>query len=155
MKYSIFFLYTFLALGCENSIRHEKKGSEVLFFLNSNNYNFSKSKAIIPKAVKDSLTVIDKEKFKIGDFSDNGNFNFSDVCCSNIEFNKRLNFVLLNDSVCLMVYRKGGRGSNSVVDYIRYKGNYTHFRYTTNTELTDLKKLQFYVRHSAIIANRK
>jgi len=155
MKHSIFFLCIFLVLGCKNSIRRVEKKSEILFFLNSNDFSFSKSKSIIPKAVKDSLTVIDKEKFKIGDFSDNGKFNFSDVCCSNTEFNKRLNFVLLNDSICLLVYRRGGRGNHNVVDYIRYKGNYVHFRYTTNTELTDLKKLQFYIKHYVIVANRK
>ena len=129
-----------------NCIKLEnEKASEILEFLNKKKYKYSVIKSDIPAVVVDSLSNIE-EIFKIGDNTELTKISFSDVrvLVNGVDihkYNKKLHFILLGDTVCLLVYREGGVGIHDVVDYVKYKGNYKHIRHETFNILDDTVKL--------------
>jgi hypothetical protein len=128
--------------------------NEVLNFLEKKNYLYSTSKLDIPDIVIDSISSINKEPFKIGDSTDVGKISFSDVRLltqdgkDTFEYKRKLHFVLLNDTLCLIAYIEGGIGTHDVVDYFQYKGKYKHVRYSTTEVLSDTNKLSKYLQNN-------
>lgn len=123
-----------------------------LDFLMSKNYKYSTSKSDIPNTVLDSISCINKESFKIGDSTDSGKISFSDarLFTSNgediYEYKRKLHFVLVNDTTCLIAYTEGGLGTHDVIDFIKYKGVFSHTRYVTTNILNDTIKLESYLK---------
>ncbi len=142
----------FLSCSNTNSKPYEtSKYCNALDFLLSRNYTYSTSKATIPSIVIDSLSQINKEVFKIGDIYDTSKINLSDATLGGYEYKRKLNFVLVNDSVCLLAYTEGGLGTHDVVDFINYKGKLTHTRYITTSLLNDTNKLNNFLRNLGLV----
>jgi hypothetical protein len=120
--------------------------NEALDFLKKKKYHYSISKSDIPDVVIDSISSINKEPFKIGDSTDMGKISFSDARLGNYEYKRKLHFVLVNDTACLLAYTEGGLGTHDVVDYLKYKGEYKHVRYVTTDVLSDTIKLGNFLR---------
>lgn len=146
--------FLLIAMGCANSPSNKSTSypiNEELNFIFSRNFTLQLDKSKIPPCIIDSLSVINQEKFEIGDSSNEDEISFSDVVLdNNHKYNKRLNFMLLGDSICLIVYTEGGVGTHDVVDYIQYKGVFTHKRYMTDGMLTDTTKLKEYLMSNPI-----
>jgi hypothetical protein len=143
------FFFLFSWLGCTNRTPEKalaKPTSRALAFLDAKNFKIYRSKGQIPAIVVDSLSSINGEKFKIGDTSDVGKISFADIHIDGIEYNKGLQFILLNDTLCLLSYREGGIGSHDVIDFIQYKGEFGHTRYMTTALLGDTALLGKYLR---------
>ena len=143
-----------ILLGCMDI---QKEGNSkipisALDFLLSKKYKYSTSKYDIPNTVVDSISIINKEFFKIGDSTDAGKISFSDarLFTSNgediYEYKRKLHFVLVNDTVCLIAYTEGGLGTHDVIDFIQYKGGFNHTRYVTTNILNDTIKLESYLK---------
>lgn len=171
----IFCLTLFLSctdLQPEKVFTKSKPTAEVLIFFSSKNFKLYQNKHKIPNMIIDSLSRIDGDDFKIGDTSDSGNINLSDISFNNIvidsvnsdgnaifkikdssdidfkglEYNKTLHFILLNDTLCLISYTQGGLGTHGVIDFFQYKGKFTHTRYMTIESLIDTNMLGIYLR---------
>lgn len=148
MKYIIFLSLLFWNCGCANSPEKVKVtyGScNALGFLMSKNYIFSTSKEKIPGIIIDSLGHINHEVFGIGDNTDTNKISLSDAILNDYKYKRKLHFLLVNDTLCLITYTEGGVGSHDIVDYVRYKGQFEHSRYTTTDILDDTIKLRSYL----------
>ncbi len=126
--------------------------NEVLDFLNEKKYRYSANKLDIPSVVIDSISRINKAPFKIGDSANVGQISFSDARLldedgkDKYEYNRKLHFVLVSDTLCMIAYVEGGVGTHDVIDYFQYKGKYKHIRYITTEALSDTIKLGFFLR---------
>lgn len=159
MRYIAYLIYLSLLFSC---IRKESKttthvvgisqaSNDTLTFVNSRKYIFSDSKTKIPAIVIDSLSIVNNEIFKIGDNSDINKINFSDARLEGLdEYNRKLHFVLVSDTFCLLTYRQGGIGVMDVIDYIQYKGKFCHTR-QTSADLSDTIKLKYYLENYPVI----
>jgi hypothetical protein len=134
-----------LCVACSDNKKSREAIETPLTFLLLKGNLYSVKKVVIPNKVIDILSEIDHKHFEIGDLTDVGKFNFSDVCCSDYQYNKMLHFVILNDSICLIAYKEGGRGSYDVIDYVKFKGRIKHLRYKTTEKLNDTIKLRSYL----------
>lgn len=143
-----------LCMGCQRSADYpgteiEIETDQVQLFLNTHNYRYSSSKSDVPESVIDSLGKINGKSFKLGDSTDADKISFSDAKIEGMyEYDTRLNFMLFNDTTCLLVYTEGGIGTHDVVDYFRYRGKYVHIRYTTADILSDTIQLRQYLELS-------
>ena len=152
-----------ILLGCMDI--HKGKNSKMqinaLSFLISKNYKYSTSKSDIPNIVLDSISIINKESFKIGDKTDIEKISLSDTRLfkSNgediYEYKKKLHFVLVNDTICLIAYTEGGLGIHDVIDFIQYRGEFNHERYVTTNVLNDTIKLASYLKNLPVPSSSK
>lgn len=149
---TIYILYSFLLLSCMSIKPEDKMHNEVLDFLNEKKYRYSANKLDIPSAVIDSISRINNVPFKIGDSTNVGQISFSDARLlegdgkDKYEYSRKLHFVLVSDTLCLIAYTEGGVGSHNIIDYIQYKGKYKHIRYITTEALNDTIKLGSFLR---------
>lgn len=114
--------------------------SEALRFLESSNHIYSTSKKTIPGIVKYGISEFEGYEFRVGDINDLGKINLSDVIMPGDSFRQRLNFVLKNDSFCLISYTRGGIGTHDIVDFVRYQG-FKLMRYTSIKHIKDTTAL--------------
>lgn len=142
-------------------IQKEPK-DKIIQFLNSENYTYSSSKKDIPKFALDYLGKTEKNEnqphfyrntnllFEIGDSTELNKINVGDcflLYSDGTPFHKytrKLNFVLYNDSVCLMTYI-ASQGIE-VIDFIqKQQDTIKHIRYnsTVFVENIDSLKLAF------------
>ncbi|MEZ4776015.1 MAG: hypothetical protein R3D00_22750 [Bacteroidia bacterium] len=147
----LLFSCTGTGTGTGTGTKSESEMNEVLDFLNKKEYRYSVNKSDIPRIVMDSISSINNEFFTIGDSTDEGKISFSDARLFKngkdiYEYIRELHFTLVSDTACLLVYREGGEGSHDVIDYLKYKGEYTHVRYITTDILSDTVKLGIFLR---------
>lgn len=121
--------------------------NEILEFLKEKKHRYSANKLDIPRVVIDSFSSVNNSPFKIGDSTNVGQISFSDARLledgkDKYEYNKKLHFILVSDTICLIAYTEGGVGTHDVVDYIQYKGKYKHIRYVTTETLLDTVRLE-------------
>ena len=108
---------------------------EALRFMESKHY-YSESKKIIPGIVRYGIGEFDGRKvFNVGAIADSDHINLTDVIFPTTPgdttkwFGPRLNFVLKNDSFCMISYTIGGIGENDIVDFVQYKRGFRLLRY--------------------------
>jgi len=125
--------------------------NDVIRFLKNSGYKYSVYSSDIPQDVMNHLSEIQGEPFKIGDCSSVDRISFSDMRVlkgeeDTYEYSKMLHFVLVTDTACLLAYTEGGVGTHHVVDYVTYRGRYTHTRYLTLKDVSDTGKLREYLQ---------
>lgn len=126
--------------------------NEILSFIETEQYQYSESKGDLPDTVISYISKINSEPFKIGDSTDAGNINLSDSQLlssednDKYEYTNKLQFALIGDNTCLVVYTKGGIGTRDVVDFLQYKDGYRHVRYTTLRALIDTVALRSFLQ---------
>ncbi len=151
---AVYILCSFLLFSCMGTKSESNIQNEALVFLNKKEYKCSANKSDIPNIVIDSISSLNKEVFKIGDSNDTKKISFSDMRLLTedgkdvYEYKRKLHFVLVSDTACLLVYTEGGVGTHDVVDYLKYKGEYKHVRYTTTDVLSDTVKLGIFLRNN-------
>lgn len=139
----IIILLIFVACKDGKDQKVYNKPNEALDFLKSRKYAFSTEKSAIPLIVIDSIGSVNHAPFRIGDSSDVGNINLSDLWMrGSAEYSRKLNFVLVGDTSCLISYVEGGSGTHDVIDYIQYKGTFRHMRYKLGPVLNDTIELR-------------
>src|SRR5580698_8769830 len=100
-------LLLFLVFGCLMGCRHQ-------YSVFPPGYRYSNNAKEIPKRVMDSLNKWNHGDFLLADPFNHLIVNLTD-CCSfgESQTNKRLTFLLQNDSKCILVYQEG----HGIVDY--------------------------------------
>ena len=146
-----YILCSIFLFSCMGTKPESKMNNEVLDFLDKKEYKYSVNKSDIPVIVIDSISSLNKEPFKVGDNKDIGKISFSDARLLKkgediYEYKRKLHFVLISDTACLLAYTDGGVGTHDVIDYLKYKGQYRHIRYTTTDILSDTVKLSIFLR---------
>jgi hypothetical protein len=143
-----------LLFNCTSPRQESKMKNDVLDFLDAKEYRFSTNKLDVPSIALDSVSKINGEAFLIGDSTDAGKINLSDSHLFTSDgkdrypYRRKLHFVLVGDSTCLLVYTEGGFGTHDVIDYLQYKGQYSHLRYETTDILDDTVKLRQYLQRN-------
>ncbi len=132
---------------------------KIIEFLHSENYTYSSSKKDIPKFALDYLGKTETNKdqphffrntnslFEIGDSTELNKINVGDcflLYSDGTPFHKytrKLNFVLYNDSVCLMAYI-ASQGFN-IIDFIKkQKDTIKHIRYNSSVFVNNVDSLK-------------
>jgi hypothetical protein len=108
-------------------------------FLIDKKYEVYYTKDSIPDFLYDSLSKINKIPFEIGDSSDIGKFNFSDIKVPGKLYDKKLSFICLSETESLICYKQGGVGIHYVIDFFEFKPKYFYQRYTTVNNLIIVK----------------
>jgi len=124
--------------------------NDAVAFLDSDTYAYSVNAEDVPQGVIDYLRREYQDSFVIGDRSDYGKTNFSDVHMSEsgksvFAYRRMMHFLLLSDTACLIAYTQGGVGVHTVVDYFRLADPKTHSRYVTLESIDDTIKLREYL----------
>ncbi len=148
IAYILCSIFLFSCMGTKSEC---KMNNEVLDFLNKKEYKYSVNKSDIPVIVIDSISSLNKEPFKVGDSNDIGKISFSDARLLKegkdiYEYKRKLHFVLVNDTFCLIAYTEGGLGTHDVIDFIQYQGGFNHTRYVITNILNDTIKLERYLK---------
>lgn len=123
---NIIFIFPAIAIGLISiafSVEGNKPkelNNEVINFIRSKNYTYSTSKSAIPVVVSKNINEYEKGRFSVGDKADvdSGKTFFS--CEGQGEFYGFLNFVLVNDSTCLLVCNAGSSAIRSTIYYAQY-----------------------------------
>lgn len=137
-----------------------KSKNEVLEFLERKDFRFSLYKRDIPDEVLKFYARINGGPFEFGDTNEVERINLSDLVLLNPDgsnpdlFNRRLYFILFNDSVCLLSYKQGGIGTHAVIDFVKYRGTFNHIRYVTFQEICDTVELGVFLRKDSALINR-
>ncbi len=130
----------------------QKEPQEMIIdFINSEKYSYSSFKEDIPKFALDYLGKTEKNKnksslFKIGDSTElkdisltDSFIEYSDGTLSH-KYTRKLNFVLYNDSTCLMSYVSN---QFDVIDFIKKeKDTIKHIRYNLSVFVNNLDSLK-------------
>ena len=142
-------LYLFLLMFCSCASRQVKIKTPIDLFFLSHEYKYYVEKTKIPARILDTLM---NEQTLIGDANDSESINLTDLHLkssslgsSPFEFNSRLNFILVSDSLCLLSYKKGGVASYEVVEFFKYKGEFNRTTIPTTSNVSDTTELKKYL----------
>jgi len=122
----IFFVTGIAALSLSFKVfdkRHVSKN--MLHFIESKKYTYSEWKKDIPESVMKGIKKFEKGQFNPGDLGDSGKIAMGCVVDPDAKFDGKLNFVMTNDSLCLLSYTHGGFIVSNTVYFIRYKPVFT------------------------------
>jgi hypothetical protein len=110
---------------------------DMLQFIESKNYTYSSWKKDIPKDVMKGINEFENGRFNPGDIGDEGKIGMGDMRNSNAQFEGRLNFVMANDSFCLLAYGHGVFTIHNTVYFIKYKPALTLVKFKGLGDWTD------------------
>jgi hypothetical protein len=118
----VFFSIIGIALFSISSKVFDKKHvrKDILRFIESKNYTYSKRKKDIPDHVLKGIKEFENGNFNPGDIGDSGKISMG--CEMHPDgFDGLLNFVMVNDSSCILSYSHGGQRKYNTVYFIEYK----------------------------------
>ncbi|RZK16939.1 MAG: hypothetical protein EOO56_18935 [Hymenobacter sp.] len=119
-----------------------RRTSPELDFLRVKKYRYITRVAAIPA---DALAAIE-DKAQLCDEASGIPINLSDVHIGDSkECTRKLNFALVGDTTCLIVYRQGGIGVHDEVYYVHYQGEYSFTNYSAYS-LDDTIRLRSFLR---------
>jgi hypothetical protein len=98
--------------------RHVSK--DMLQFIESRNYTYSVMRSAIPTTVLKDINEHGNENFNVGDKADRDSGKAFQSCVDGGDFAGFLNFVLVNDSTCLLGYTIGGYALHSIILFVQY-----------------------------------
>ncbi len=115
--------------SANKQLAEDRQASPELNFLRTKRYKYVTRVAAIPAA---ALVAMEGHS-QLCDTASGIPINLSDVHITGLkECTRKLNFALVGDTCCLIVYRQGGRGVHDVIYYAHYRGKYS---FTTNDAL--------------------
>ena len=116
-------------LSATKQAANDKRTSPELSFLRSKRYKYVTGVAAIPAA---ALAAMEGHS-QLCDTASGIPINLSDVhITGRRECTRKLNFALVGDTCCLIIYRQGGIGEHDVIYYAHYRGK---FSFATNDVL--------------------
>ena len=116
-------------LSANKQTAENKRTSPELSFLRSKRHKYVTRVAAIPSA---ALATMEGHS-QLCDTASGIPINLSDVhITGQKECTRKLNFALVGDTCCLIVYRQGGIGEHDVIYYVHYRGKHS---FTTNDVL--------------------
>jgi|GEM_PF-3880081 hypothetical protein len=98
---------------------------DMLRFVESKKYTYSIMRSAIPEIVLKGINEFENGHFNPGDISDSGKIGMGCVRYGNEKFDGQLNFVMVNDSFCLLSYDHGGYAIFNTVYFIQYRPAFT------------------------------
>ena len=126
----IFFVAGIAALSISAKVFDKKHVSkDILRFIESKNYNYSIWKKDIPANIMKGIKGFKHGYFNPGDIGDSGKIGIGCVRSGNTKFEGQLNFVMVNDSFCLLSYYHGGFAIFNTVYFIQYYPTFTLAKY--------------------------
>jgi hypothetical protein len=128
-----------IALTCVSFSVFDKLhvSGNMLRFLESNSNHYSKWKKDIPKDVWDGIKKFESGNFNPGDTGDEGKIGMGCLRKGGAQFEGQLNFVVTNDSLCILAYGHGSIGLSNTVYFVHYTPPFALAKYRSLGDWTD------------------
>jgi hypothetical protein len=129
-------LLIYLVFGCLIGCRHQ-------YSVFPPGYRYSNNGKDIPQRISDSLLQWHSGDFLLADTFNHLNVTFTDFSSGPIQTDKRLTFLLLNNTKCILVYQEGQPMKDYTVIYlIEYKGPFFSRRIESEKGVFDTLQLK-------------
>jgi hypothetical protein len=128
----------FASLGCRNSIKQKVRPPGLI----PPGYTFYESGKHIPRFIMDTLCRLEGGDFRLADEDNKLAVNLSDVRLDTLATNKKLRFMLVGESTCVIVYQEGGYGIHDVIYLFNYRDRLSYRKYFSSKEVLDTNILK-------------